>query len=228
MRAFRLTWQESGIVVALALALPVALSARQGTPPAGFAGTWRLDPSRSIEDAADWRRIDGPITRELPCVDAPIGQDDWPAMRYERDCQFERIERRRRDSYNLPLLNRRPVIQTVLGGRLMTMRPELLTEATSTVAIVTGTPDPGPMTFSTVGLTTTVPFEGRTIQVRASWRQGVLVQTLRGRDRDVGFRVVRTYAPSADAQTLTVTTRVEQPKLEPRIKDVTRVYARVK
>src|SRR5262245_63975390 len=126
----------------------------------------------------------------MPCLGAPIRQEDWSVTRYERDCHLERAENQRLDSWNY---QRPPMVQVIfptLGSRLMTLPDDLRTEATSTVAVVGGAQEAG-MTFSTVGSTTTVPFGDRTIGVSATWRKGVLEQTLRGEDRDVDFRVVR-------------------------------------
>lgn len=109
---------------------------------------------------------------------------------------------------------------------VMTVLSELRIEATPTAAAVTGAPDTTPMTFSTAGARTTVPFGQYKILVKASWRNGELVQELSGEDQDVDFRVRRTFATSADGQTLTVTTQVEKPKLKPAVSDVVHVYTR--
>jgi hypothetical protein len=196
-----------------------------------FAWTWQRDAVRTIEDRADWQRLDEPIKRRIPCIDPPLRQGDMvqsPGYAYYgwRDCYVEGAENVRRDSWRIPRLPATDVITPRLGARLMTLQAEIHTEATSTAAVVAGAPDTAPMRFATTGAKTPVPFGERTVRVNASWRNGELVQVLSGKDQDIDFRVRRTFTTSADGRTLTVTTGVEKPKLKPAVKDVVHVFTR--
>ena len=219
------------IAVIASLGIVCVLSAQKPDPRAHFAGTWQLDTSRSVEDRADWQRLDEPVKRRIPCIDPPLRQDNWvqsPGYPYYgwRDCSVEGAENVRRDSWRIPRLQETHVVTPRLGARLMTVLSELRTESMATVAVITGAPDTGPITFSTTGAKTTVPLGTHTIRASASWRNGELVQVLSGKDKDIDFKVRRTFATSPDGLTLTVTTRVEKPKLKPAVKDVVQVYAR--
>jgi hypothetical protein len=209
------------------------LSAQPPDPRARFAGTWQLDDARSVEDRTDWRRLDQPITRRIPCIDPPQRQENMlqsPGFPYYgwRDCYAEGAEDNRRRQMNIPRLPRPTTVTLAsrLGGRLMMVLPELQTKTIGTGAVVTGAPDEGPIGFPTTGAKTTVTLGDHSIGMSASWRNGELVQVLSGTDRELDFQVRRTFATSSDGLTLTVTTRVEKPKLEPAVKDVVQVYAR--
>ena len=214
------------IAVGASIAGVCVVSAQAPDARARFTGTWQRDAVRTVEDRADWQRLDATVRRPVPCVDVPVRQEDWAVRRYERDCYIERIENNRRDSWRIPRLPTTDLLAPRLGGRLMTFQAELRTESTATVAVVAGAPDPEAMTFSTAGATTTVPFGERTVRVNSSWRNGELVQVLSGKDDGIDFRVRRTFATSADGRTLTVTSRVEKPRLKPPVKDSVHVFTR--
>ena len=197
-----------------------------------FTGTWQHDAARSVEDKADWWRLTQPIRRSAPCINSPLRQEDWmqsPGHPYwgGRDCYVEQTENDRRRKLGAPGLRvTTEVITPRLGVSLMIVLPELRTEATATAAVVAGAPDSEPIAFSTTGKRTTVPIDTHQIHLTASWRNGDLVQVLSGKDQDIDFRVRRTFTTSADGRTLTVTTRVEKPKLTPAVKDVVHVFTR--
>jgi hypothetical protein len=212
------------VVGSLGTSLPPSLAASPQSLHPAFAGAWRLDPGRSTEDPADWRRLGDRWKRTIPCQPNLLTQDDFTGGRHLLECETRAPGEPR-------TINRGPHTETVestLGTALVAMAAEIVTEASATAAVITGGPGPHAVTFSTLDAAQTLRVGDHAIRSRARWRNGALEQTLAGKDHDLSFRVVRVFRPAADGQSMTITTHVESPRLEPRIKDITRVYTRVR
>jgi hypothetical protein len=220
-----------GIAVALSIGIIGAaprLAARpQPSSHADFIGTWRLDPAQTVDDQADRARLGRAQRRNGPCQPNLVTQDDLLLHHAWSECEtFDDTQLRARPGGLVYYPTYHETFKPTLGPRLLGTESTLETNATSTVAIVAGAPTAAAMTFSTLDAAQTFTIDEHTVTVRARWRGRVLEQVIRGEEKDLDVRIRRTFEPSSDGSRMTVTTRLEAPKMTPPIKDVVRVYVR--
>jgi hypothetical protein len=65
------------------------------------------------------------------------------------------------------------------------------------------------------------------VKVRTGWRETSLVQTLSSETGGVGFKMTRTFLPTADGRQLFLIIQVLAPTLKPPVADITRTYVRL-
>ena len=217
--------------MALSIGMIVAaprLGARpQPSSHADFIGIWRLDPSQTIDDQTDWARLARAQRWDRPCQPNLITQQDLLLHHSWSECETIDDNRpRRQDVGRVYYPESHETFLPTLGPLLFGTESTLRTNVTPTVAVVAGSPTAAAMTFSTLDATQTFTIDGHTVTVRARWRGRVLEQVIKGEEKDLDVRILRTFEPSSDGSRMTVTTHLEAPKMAPPIKDVVRVYVR--